>query len=185
MVVISVCTYGVKIIKKFRWESGFLGGGSMEPPLCTNGSAGYLMQLSVKLQRRKSDCTYPYTTNHPKMIKLHWGIWKKITWQFCLDMSISLAHKNSTGVTPNCLWLVLGQSRVLTLPKLFEIFSRIIYFSGKISQNHATELTPEHAGIIDRNGERFSHKVCCNFLCIFPRCQYKTITIEIVPERCH
>ena len=48
MVVISVCTYGVKIIKKFRWESGFLwGGGSMEtPPLCTNGSAGYLMQLS-------------------------------------------------------------------------------------------------------------------------------------------
>ena len=26
----------------------FSGGGSMEPPLCTNGSAGYLMQLSVK-----------------------------------------------------------------------------------------------------------------------------------------
>ena len=48
-VVISVYTYGVKIIKKFRWESGFLGGGSMEPPLCTNGSAGYLMQLSVKV----------------------------------------------------------------------------------------------------------------------------------------
>ena len=41
MVVISVYTYGVKIIKKFRWESGFLGG-SMD------GSAGYLMQLSVK-----------------------------------------------------------------------------------------------------------------------------------------
>ena len=47
MVVISVCIYGVKIIKKFRCESGFLKGGSMEPPLCTNGSAGYLMQLSV------------------------------------------------------------------------------------------------------------------------------------------
>ena len=31
MVVISVYTYGVKIIQKFRWESGFLGG-SMEPP---------------------------------------------------------------------------------------------------------------------------------------------------------
>ena len=33
MVVISVYKYGVKIIKKFRWESGFLGGGggSMEP----------------------------------------------------------------------------------------------------------------------------------------------------------
>ena len=46
MVVISVYTYGVKIIKKIRWESGFLWGGSMEP-LCTNGSAGYLMQLSV------------------------------------------------------------------------------------------------------------------------------------------
>ena len=27
MVVISVYTYGVKIIKKFRWESGFLWGG--------------------------------------------------------------------------------------------------------------------------------------------------------------
>ena len=49
MVVISVYTYGVKIIKKFRWESGFLWGGSMEPPLCTNGSAGYLMQLSVNI----------------------------------------------------------------------------------------------------------------------------------------
>ena len=49
MVVISVYTYGVKIIKKFRWESGFLWGGFHgTPPLCTNGSAGYLMQLSVK-----------------------------------------------------------------------------------------------------------------------------------------
>ena len=48
MVVISVYTYGVKIIKKFRWESGFLGGIPWTPPpLCTNGSAGYLMQLSV------------------------------------------------------------------------------------------------------------------------------------------
>ena len=50
MLVISVYTYGVKIIKKFRWESGFLWGGSMEPPLCTNGSAEYLMQLSVKIK---------------------------------------------------------------------------------------------------------------------------------------
>ena len=33
MVVISVYTYGVKIIKKFWWESGFLWGGSMEPPV--------------------------------------------------------------------------------------------------------------------------------------------------------
>ena len=46
MVVISVYTYGVKIIKKFRWESGFLWGVPWNPPLCTNGSAGYLMQLS-------------------------------------------------------------------------------------------------------------------------------------------
>ena len=44
MVGISVYIYGIKIIKKFRWESGFLKGGSMEP-LCTNDSAGYLMQL--------------------------------------------------------------------------------------------------------------------------------------------
>ena len=34
----------------YIWESGFLKAGSMEPPLCTNGSAGYLMQLSVKVQ---------------------------------------------------------------------------------------------------------------------------------------
>ena len=47
MVVISVYTYGVKMIKKFRWESGFLWGVPWNPPLCTNGSAGYLMQLSV------------------------------------------------------------------------------------------------------------------------------------------
>ena len=45
MVLISVYIYGVKIIQKFLWESGFLRG---VPPLCTNGSAGYLMQLSVK-----------------------------------------------------------------------------------------------------------------------------------------
>ena len=33
MVVISVYdTYGVKIIKKFRWESGFLGGGVLWNP---------------------------------------------------------------------------------------------------------------------------------------------------------
>ena len=50
MVVISVYIYGVKIIKKFRWESGFLWGGFHgTPPLCTNGSAGYLMQLSVNV----------------------------------------------------------------------------------------------------------------------------------------
>ena len=42
MVVISVYTYGVKIIKKFWWESGFLWGVPWTP-LCTNGSAGYLM----------------------------------------------------------------------------------------------------------------------------------------------
>ena len=45
--MISVYIHCVKIIRRFRWENGFLGG-SMEPPLCTNGSAGYLMQLSVK-----------------------------------------------------------------------------------------------------------------------------------------
>ena len=53
MVVISVYTYGVKIIKKFRWESGFLWGVPWNPPLCTNGSAGYLMQLSVKIHPTK------------------------------------------------------------------------------------------------------------------------------------
>ena len=32
MAVISVYTYGVKIIKKFRWESGFLWGGFRGTP---------------------------------------------------------------------------------------------------------------------------------------------------------
>ena len=50
MVVISVYTHGVKIIKKFKWEIGFLWGVPWNPPLCTNGSAGYLMQLSVNIQ---------------------------------------------------------------------------------------------------------------------------------------
>ena len=45
MVVISVYTYGVKIIKKIPVGKWFSRGGSMEPPLCTNGSAGYLMQF--------------------------------------------------------------------------------------------------------------------------------------------
>ena len=50
MVVIStsVDIYGVKIIKKIPVGKWYSLGGSMEPPLCTNGSAGYLMQLSVK-----------------------------------------------------------------------------------------------------------------------------------------
>ena len=33
IVVISVCILCVKIILKFRWESGFLEGGVMEPPM--------------------------------------------------------------------------------------------------------------------------------------------------------
>ena len=33
MVVISVYTYGVKIIKKFQWESGFLMGGFHGTPV--------------------------------------------------------------------------------------------------------------------------------------------------------
>ena len=45
MVVISVYEYDVEIIKAFRWESGFL---KVFHTLCTNGSTGYLMQLSVK-----------------------------------------------------------------------------------------------------------------------------------------
>ena len=45
--MISVYIY-VKI-KKSGGKVVFLRGGSMEPPLCTNGSAGYLIELSVKL----------------------------------------------------------------------------------------------------------------------------------------
>ena len=50
MIVISVYIYGVKIIKKFLWKSGFLGG-SMEPPYALTEVRGtYAAQLSVKLR---------------------------------------------------------------------------------------------------------------------------------------
>ena len=49
MVVISVYTYGVKIIKKIPVGKWFSLGVPWNPPLCTNGSAGYLMQLSVNI----------------------------------------------------------------------------------------------------------------------------------------
>ena len=45
MVVISVCIYGIKIIKKFRCESGFLKGGSMEPPYALTEVQGTLCNL--------------------------------------------------------------------------------------------------------------------------------------------
>ena len=50
MVVISVYTYGVKMIKNSSGKVVFSGGGGVpwNLPLCTNRSAGYLMQLSVK-----------------------------------------------------------------------------------------------------------------------------------------
>ena len=52
MVVISVYIYCIKIIKKFRWESGFLKGVPWNPLMhYTNRSAGYLMQLSVNLSK--------------------------------------------------------------------------------------------------------------------------------------
>ena len=41
IVVISVCTYGVKIILKIRWKSGFLGG-SMDPPYVLTEGRGTL-----------------------------------------------------------------------------------------------------------------------------------------------
>ena len=35
--------YDANFIAKFRWESGFLEGGSMEPPLGTKGSKSTLV----------------------------------------------------------------------------------------------------------------------------------------------
>ena len=35
--------YGANFIAKFPWEKGFLKGGSMEPPLGTNGSKSTLV----------------------------------------------------------------------------------------------------------------------------------------------
>ena len=49
MIVISVYTYGVKIIKNILLGKWFSRGVPWNPPLCTNGSVGYLMQLSVKI----------------------------------------------------------------------------------------------------------------------------------------
>ena len=46
MVVISVYTYGVKIIKRFRWESGFLWGFHRTPRYALTE-----VQLSVKVSR--------------------------------------------------------------------------------------------------------------------------------------
>ena len=56
MVIIVYVLYGVKIILKFQWESGFLKGGSMEPPplMHYNGRSEYLMQLSVNHTKNNS-----------------------------------------------------------------------------------------------------------------------------------
>ena len=43
MVSNSAYIYGANFIAKFRWENGFLKGGSMEPPLGTNGSKSTLV----------------------------------------------------------------------------------------------------------------------------------------------
>ena len=83
-----------------------------------------------------------------------------------LHMSISLTHKNLTGVTPITFRLVWGQIRALTLPKLFQ-YVEVSNFSGKISHNHATEFTPEHAGNNDRDKERLIHRFRCHSLCSF------------------
>ena len=52
MVSNSAYIYSANFIAKFRWESGFLKGGSMEPPLVTNMSKSTLvtyMFASVKV----------------------------------------------------------------------------------------------------------------------------------------
>ena len=46
MVVISVYMYGVKIIKKFRWKSGFLKGGSMELTEVRGTLCSYVLNIS-------------------------------------------------------------------------------------------------------------------------------------------
>ena len=45
MVVISVYTYGVKIIKKFQWESGFLWGVPWNPRYALTEVRGTLCSL--------------------------------------------------------------------------------------------------------------------------------------------
>ena len=49
MVVLGVYRYGASFVLKFLRKSTFLRLGPSGPPLCTNGSAKYLMHLSVKL----------------------------------------------------------------------------------------------------------------------------------------
>ena len=88
MVVISVYTYGVKIIKKFRWESGFLWGGSMEPTLCTNGSAGYLLQLSVNR-------TSLFIIYHVRASVAVSNAWNPNLQTCCDSISLEVLNKNS------------------------------------------------------------------------------------------
>ena len=48
MVSNTVYMCGANVIAKFRWESGFLKGGSMQPPLGTNGSKSTLVTYVLK-----------------------------------------------------------------------------------------------------------------------------------------
>ena len=47
--MISVYINGVKIILKFRWENGFLKGGSMEPPYALTEVRGTLCSWVLTL----------------------------------------------------------------------------------------------------------------------------------------
>ena len=42
-------------------------------------------------------------------------------------MSVSLTHKNLIVVSPNCLRLVWGQSRAVTLPKQCVVCSKLVF----------------------------------------------------------
>ena len=62
-----VYIYGEKIIEKFRWESGFLWGVPWNPPLCTNGSEGGLMQLGGGLKTSGRQAGFIHTTRDQKL----------------------------------------------------------------------------------------------------------------------
>ena len=55
IVVISVYIYGVKIIKKIRWESGFLWGFYGTPPYALTEVRGTLCSYVLRLSCRTTD----------------------------------------------------------------------------------------------------------------------------------
>ena len=106
--------------------------------------------------------------HHPKIVNdtINWiEIFEKLLFKYYKACKHVFNSQEPHWYCPNCLRLILGQSKALTLPNLCVICSRTNF--------HRTtrEFMPGHAGNIDRDDERLSHRVRCYSLCSFlPRC---------------